>query len=104
MEITAELSIPDFRAEGRLGFLSAIISDEDADSPPDASNDGQDVDADGLLPSMLRARFAVDLQDVGGAADAEPRVRRQGLVGLNDLLQASEQFHRQLPRRCRPPW
>ncbi len=61
LQVDFNVSIPDVVARGTIGFLTASISDEDADGS--AANPGVDVDQDGAKPSSFLGRFVVDIRD-----------------------------------------
>ncbi|MCC6640239.1 MAG: right-handed parallel beta-helix repeat-containing protein, partial [Deltaproteobacteria bacterium] len=61
LQVDFDVSIPDVVARGTVGFLTASISDEDADANP--NNAGVDVDQDGAKPSSFLGKFVVDIRD-----------------------------------------
>lgn len=61
LKVDFNVSIPDVVARGTIGFLTASISDEDADA--NGANPGVDVDHDGAMPSSFAGKFVVDIRD-----------------------------------------
>jgi len=80
--IDLNVSVPDLKAEGTLGFLQVNIQDEDADS--NSSNGGVDVDGDGVSPTNFKGKFTVDLKDT----DNKLRLSEIPSVNFKDLIDA----------------
>jgi len=89
MEFYVEAAIPDLQASGTFLVFGANVTDEDADD--NESNNGMDIDGDGILPSQLKGVFNIDIHDqLVGNGDGILTLTELGLVDeAADLVDAS---------------
>jgi nitrous oxidase accessory protein NosD len=89
LALTLEARIPDLRAQGNPLFFQLDVTDEDADDNPLTID--QDLDQDGLAPSVFAATITVDLRNPIAPGDGKLRFADLAGGGFQpgDLIQPS---------------
>lgn len=89
--LTLEARTPDLQAEGDLLFFQLDVTDEDADGNPLTVD--EDVDQDGVYPSVFAATIAVDIKDPINSAEEKLTFAdlTSGSFSLDQLIEPSIQ-------------